>query len=171
MRSLVGSPPPGATRGLSVFLAFCCHAPVYASQQPLSMLVFDGDAWRLFTRVGGRGVLLSSSAKDAWTVSVPVGGGGYSFLASLSCFSNSLVAFSRLFSSFLAAFSRLFCASFAASSAAFRASSAASSSFRCSCCRLLAPALLVGDAGAVAVAGAVAGAVGDAEGEADGVSS
>jgi len=34
----VGPPPPGATRGLGV-LAFCCQPPVYASQQPLSMIV------------------------------------------------------------------------------------------------------------------------------------
>src|SRR5829696_1815492 len=67
VRSLVGSPPPGATRGLGVFLAFCCHAPVYASQQPLSIVVFDGGAWRLFTRV--RGTELLRSSHDPHTLS------------------------------------------------------------------------------------------------------
>jgi hypothetical protein len=59
-RSLVGPPPPGATRGLGVLLASYCHPAVYASQRPLSMIIFDGGAWRLFTQVRGIGILGSS---------------------------------------------------------------------------------------------------------------
>ena len=44
----VGPPPPGATRGLGVFLAFCCHPPVYASQRTLSRIVVNAGA-RLYS--------------------------------------------------------------------------------------------------------------------------
>jgi hypothetical protein len=40
----VGPPPPGATRGLGVFVAFRCHSSIYASQRMLSMGVFDVSA-------------------------------------------------------------------------------------------------------------------------------
>ena len=56
----VGPPPPGATRGLGVFLASYCHPAVYASQQPLSMIIFDGGVWRLFTKVRRRRILGST---------------------------------------------------------------------------------------------------------------
>jgi hypothetical protein len=59
-RSSVGPPPPSATRGLGVLLASYCHPAVYASQRPLSMIIFDGGAWRLFTQVRGRGILRTS---------------------------------------------------------------------------------------------------------------
>ena len=41
----MGPPPPGATRGLGVFLAFCCHPSVYASDERLSTLplIFSPD--------------------------------------------------------------------------------------------------------------------------------
>jgi hypothetical protein len=56
----VGPPPPGATRGLGVILASYRHPAVYASQRPLSMIIFDGGVWRLFTQVRGIGILRTS---------------------------------------------------------------------------------------------------------------
>ena len=44
----MGPPPPGATRGLGVFLAFCCQPPVYASQRTLSRIVVNAGA-RLYS--------------------------------------------------------------------------------------------------------------------------
>jgi hypothetical protein len=38
----VGPPPSVAIRRLGVLLAFCCQPPIYASQQPLSMIVNAG---------------------------------------------------------------------------------------------------------------------------------
>lgn len=46
----MGPPPPGAARELGVFLAFCCHVPVYAPQWALSMVVVIAGSECLFTR-------------------------------------------------------------------------------------------------------------------------
>ena len=78
VRSLVGPPPPGATRGLGVFLAFCCQASVYASTQPLSMIDNAGARRSIHecrgTRIGTR--ILGSSLGHRRVPSRP--GAGYS---------------------------------------------------------------------------------------------
>jgi hypothetical protein len=56
----VGPPPPGATRGLGVFLASYCHPAVYAPRARLSTFttaLFTNDAEGEFCELRHNGVL------------------------------------------------------------------------------------------------------------------